>query len=205
MFLLAGRTQSWADSIGFQEAAIRQRVLSVRHTGKPGMKPYLKGFHLLLETWRGGWDAEGWKTKPGKIKETETRAGGEWGEMEAIKLGLLSQADANEHPLATFQGPLLGHTGAAPSFEKDLEALLHLAGGSQPAVRRIRSRQTKMVVYEFGDASAAGFGATVDRPGQGLFGRFGIWGKDAKEGSSQTTGSSGNLVETVEEEAAEEY
>jgi hypothetical protein len=27
----------------------------------PGMKPYLKGFHLLLETWREGRDEEGWK------------------------------------------------------------------------------------------------------------------------------------------------
>ena len=27
----------------------------------PGMKPYLKGFHLSLETWRGGRDSEGWK------------------------------------------------------------------------------------------------------------------------------------------------
>ncbi len=25
----------------------------------PGMKPYLKGFHLSLETWRGGRDCEG--------------------------------------------------------------------------------------------------------------------------------------------------
>jgi hypothetical protein len=90
--------------------------------------------------------------------------------MEAIKLGLLSQADANEHPLATFQGPLLGQTGAATRFKKDLEALLHLAGGSQPAVQWIRSGQTKMVVYGFGNVSAAGFRANVDRPGQVLFG-----------------------------------
>ncbi len=27
----------------------------------PGMKPYLKGFHLSLETWRGGRDSKGWK------------------------------------------------------------------------------------------------------------------------------------------------
>ncbi len=27
----------------------------------PGMKPYLKGFHLLLETWRGNQCADGWK------------------------------------------------------------------------------------------------------------------------------------------------
>ena len=61
-----------------------------------------------------------------------------------------------------------------------------------------------MVVYGFGDASADGFGATMDRPGQGLFGRFGIWGKDAEDGSSNYR-ELRNLVETVEEEAAEEY
>jgi hypothetical protein len=35
----------------------------------PSMKPYLKGFHLLLETWRGGRDTEGWrlKGKPAQI------------------------------------------------------------------------------------------------------------------------------------------
>ena len=27
----------------------------------PTMKPYLKGFHLSLEMWRGGRDKEGWK------------------------------------------------------------------------------------------------------------------------------------------------
>ena len=29
----------------------------------PAMVPYLKGFHLTLETWRGGRDLEGWKVK----------------------------------------------------------------------------------------------------------------------------------------------
>ncbi len=29
----------------------------------PSMKPYLKGFHLSLETWRGNCDAEGWKKR----------------------------------------------------------------------------------------------------------------------------------------------
>ena len=32
----------------------------------PGMKPYLKGFHLSLESWRGGRDQEGWKRKQGE-------------------------------------------------------------------------------------------------------------------------------------------
>ncbi len=30
----------------------------------PGMKPYLKGFNLSLETWRGGRNGEGWKLGP---------------------------------------------------------------------------------------------------------------------------------------------
>jgi hypothetical protein len=60
----------------------------------------------------------------------------------------------------------------------------------------------KMVVYGFGNALATGFGATIDRPGQGLFGRFGIRGKDVEDGSSNYQ-ELRNLVETVEEEAAE--
>jgi hypothetical protein len=41
------------------------------------MTPYLKGFHLTIEMWRGGRDAEGWKLKEseacldGKLKESE--------------------------------------------------------------------------------------------------------------------------------------
>ena len=33
----------------------------------PGMKPYLKGFHLSMETWQGGRDEEGWKLPPGAL------------------------------------------------------------------------------------------------------------------------------------------
>ncbi len=29
----------------------------------PAMIPYMKGFHLTIEMWRGGRDAEGWKLK----------------------------------------------------------------------------------------------------------------------------------------------
>ena len=29
----------------------------------PGLKPYLKGFHLSLETWRGGRNQDGWRIK----------------------------------------------------------------------------------------------------------------------------------------------
>ena len=29
----------------------------------PAMVPYLKGFHLTIEMWRGGRDVDGWKVK----------------------------------------------------------------------------------------------------------------------------------------------
>jgi hypothetical protein len=35
----------------------------------PGMKPYLKGFHLTLETWRGGRNSKGCKLPRNEIKE----------------------------------------------------------------------------------------------------------------------------------------
>jgi hypothetical protein len=40
-----------------------------------------------------------------------------------------------------------------------------------------------MAYYGFGDVSLGGFGSTVARP-NGLYGHFGIWGKDAKDQSS---------------------
>jgi hypothetical protein len=57
--------------------------------------------------------------------------------MEAIKMGLLSQSDMTDE--GELQGPMLGQTIAVPRFERDLEALLLLAGDTQLAVRMIRS------------------------------------------------------------------
>ena len=39
----------------------------------PAMKPYLKGFHLSLESWRGGCDEEGWKIKREKTREAQAQ------------------------------------------------------------------------------------------------------------------------------------
>ncbi len=94
-----------------------------------------------------------------------------------------------------------GDSLAAPRFREDLEAILFLAESKQPYMRRVRGRRTVTAYYGFGDASGAGFGASVERPG-GLHGRVGIWGRDA-EGESSNYRELRNLVETVEEEAAQ--
>ena len=123
--LKAGRNQ-----LDFKKLQSDRGFLVYVTQAYPGMKPYLKGLHLSLEMWRGGRDAEGWKVNPGKVGETETRPDKEWGGMEAIKMGLLSQGDTKEHPAGDLQGPPSGQTRAAPRFERDLEALLHLRGDS---------------------------------------------------------------------------
>ena len=70
-------------------------------------------------------------------------------------------------------------------------------------MRCVQSKRTLTAYYGFGDASSAGFGSTVARP-DGLYGRFGIWGKDAGDQSSNYRELC-NLVETVEEEALDGY
>jgi len=55
-----------------------------------------------------------------------------------------------------------------------------------------------MAYYGFGDASSGGFGATVERP-HGIHGRFGLWGSDEDDASSNFRELL-KLVQTVEEE-----
>ncbi|KAL3826346.1 hypothetical protein ACHAXA_003670 [Cyclostephanos tholiformis] len=179
----------------------------------PAMKPYLKGFHLSLESWRGGRDAEGWKAQTSKIKDkpSEELAQAQAKEeniledspykMEDIKEELLRHmlvggADANRT-----DGPPSGLTEAVPRFREDLEALLHLAQSDEPVMRCVRNKRTITTYYGFGDASSGGFGSTVERP-DGLHGRFGIWGSNNKDKSSNYR-ELHNLVETIEEEAKE--
>jgi hypothetical protein len=68
-------------------------------------------------------------------------------------------------------------------------------------MRCARNMLTVTAYYGFGNASLGGFGATVEWPG-GLHGRFGIWGMDIEDQSSNYR-ELYNLVKTVEEEAEE--
>lgn len=95
--------------------------------------------------------------------------------------------------------PASGLTFPAPRWKDDLCALLELALADQPLVRVVRSNKIHTAFYGFGDASAAGFGATVERPDV-IHGRFGIWAKDEDKESSNFRELL-NLVEMVEEEA----
>ena len=168
----------------------------------PGMKPYLKGFHLSLETWRGGRDSKGWKLP--KQQESVTKEEGTdatTSSLDNLKVDLITRSLTGRD--GPNDGPASGVTQAAPPFQQDLDAILHLAEGDTPRMRCVQSKRTLTAYYGFGDASLAGFGSTVARP-DGLYGRFGIWGKDAEDQSSNYR-ELRNLVKTVEEEALDGY
>ncbi len=163
----------------------------------PGMKPYLKGFHLSLVTWQGNQDSKGWKIKsiPVACEHEEVEV---VYSMKEIKLQALYQgaqgtsADHKRLPSDT--------TMAVPRFIQDLAALLLLTNSDHPTVCRVRSNLVMTAYYSFGNASSGGFSLTVEYP-DGLHGRFGLWGRDA-ENDSLNYRELHNLVKMVEEEAA---
>ncbi len=121
--------------------------------------------------------------------------------MENTKQDLLRQFLVGDDDNSQIDGPPTGLTEAVPRFKEDLEALLHLAQADKPAMRCVCNKHTITAYYGFGDASSGGFGSTVERP-DGLHRRFGIWGNDIEEQSSNYRELC-NLAETVEEEAQE--
>ena len=148
----------------------------------PAMKPYLKGFHLSLEMWRGGRDHEGWKLKKHSLPE-------------------LVENDDEEglEEILQENGPASGLTPFVPRLEMDLRALLEIVNSPKPVLRVVRSKSVLTAFYGFGDASSSGFGASVERE-DGTVGRFGIWASDEDQESSNFRELL-NLVQTVEEEA----
>jgi hypothetical protein len=185
----------------------------------PSMKPYLKGFHLSLETWRGGQDAKGWRLREtphqdptdNPISEEMAEAGvnidgfqeeGAVESMDDIKLWHLICSSTGSS--SSGKGPVSGLTAAVPRFRQDLEALLQLMQSEKPILRRVRSANCLMAAfYGFGDVSSSGFGASIAHP-DGLHTQYGIWPNNNGDKSSNNCKLK-NLVDTVEEEAKAEY
>jgi hypothetical protein len=180
----------------------------------PSMKPHLKGFHLSLETWRGGQDAKGWRLREtphqdlmdDPILEEMAKAGvdidgfqeeGAVESMEDIKLWHLIRSSTGSS--SSSKGPILGLTAAVRRFRQDLEALLQLTQSEKPILQRLRSANCLMAAfYGFGDASSSGFGASIACP-DGLHTQYRIWPSDIEDKSSNYCKLK-NLVNTTEEE-----
>jgi hypothetical protein len=107
----------------------------------PAMVPYLKGFHLTIETWRGGRDSKGWKLREMDDSSVSshqslesldrTRAGAH--SLDLDKAGKVDEDEAAvDHRLGVKPGegyihaPVDRLTTPAPYFKDDIDALPHL-------------------------------------------------------------------------------
>jgi hypothetical protein len=88
-------------------------------------------------------------------------------------------------------------TKTVERFVSDLEALNSFFSSDKPPRRLVRGRYIFIVRYGFGDASGGGFGATWESS-EGIKYRFGIWGTDNTDKSSNYRELC-NLVESLEE------
>jgi hypothetical protein len=154
----------------------------------PSMVPYLKGFHLTLDGWRGGRNDDGWKYLSKEVRE-------------AVEQGLGTEHDEPENaPVRVKAKPRLTTC--------DLPALTRLFSAEKPPKRLVRARKVAEVYYGFedaskaskqprkpgklpevfygfGDASQDGFGFNIQKPDEDkLLYRFGQWCDEVSEESS---------------------
>jgi len=171
---LVSDTLAELDSQGaLEHKVLEQRCGFLNHLQRvyPAMTPFLKGFHLTIDGWRGGRDVDLWKLP-------------DWEPDDEDPSWLpLSAPPTHVHP--------------APRLRQDLEALQHMFQGDTPAVRYLRATRTGYATYGFGDALGAGFGCAFTTPSQTTWFSFGSWGRDA-EGSSSNYKELRNLTESIE-------
>ena len=112
----------------------------------PSLTPYLKGFHLTLESWRPDRDIQGWKMPVN-----------DW---VRIKQHLIDKGELSfEFPIDHTQAPQM--VLVAPRLSDDLEALSELMDDGTPPMRVLRSKRLKAMAMSFVDALGKGAGAST--------------------------------------------
>jgi len=127
------------------------------------MKPYLKGIHQTLDSWRKGRDKKEWKLSR---RELMAVIGDKGGEYDPIP-----DADAPSRVKPVIR------------LHNDLKALRVLFEGDEPKQIPIRLANTGLVGYGLGDASGNGFGG-VFQIGNTLHFQYGQWSSEILEKSS---------------------
>ena len=143
------------------------------------INPFLKGWHLTLDSWRPLRNEEGYKVK---INEWENHL------IHKINgLDHMAQRDIDNVLSQIYRE--INEKGApkrvrpVPRFESDLKALRIFFDRDDPPKVPVRSSNLKHVYYGFGDASGNGFGSSI-RTKEGLSLRIGVWGGDEQKESS---------------------
>ena len=149
----------------------------------PSFTPYLKGFHLSLESWRPDRDKDGWKLPVN-----------DW---IRLKQHLQDKGELSfDFPIDHTQAPT--SITVAPRLVDDLKALEHLLSDSTPPMRVVRSRKLSSIAMSFADASGKGAGASTLTDNSKLSILHNVYKVDRK--TSSNFKELHNLVDTIEQE-----
>jgi hypothetical protein len=158
------------------------------------LTPFMKGLHLLTDSWRNHRAKDGWKVQP-KEWEAYLQAAMEKGEVtEDEYMDMMYQDGMDEAPDTLFSEAVLW-------FEDDLKALEMFFEIEEPPLVSDRVSRLMLVIYAFTDASGLGFGDTF------LFDddieyTIGTWGEE-EEGESSNYKELRNTVDAIERHAEE--
>jgi hypothetical protein len=162
------------------------------------LRPFLKGFYLTLNGWRFDRNEEGWKLDKADWEDLAIDLMGESDQWEVIK----NECKAKQHGVLSTDGPPM--VRMVDRMKRDLEVLESTFAATTPSRRLVRGKGIARILYGFGDASGAGFGASWSKPLPAgahtdiMRYRFGRWGKD-EESSSSNYRELKNLVDTLNE------
>ena len=139
----------------------------------PILLSHLMGFHLTIDGWRRGRDADGWRC------------------LESIGCDIDQDPDAK----CTIDEDSPKEVEVKSRLRVDVDSLLELMQDELPPLRRVRSRTVSHVLYGFGDASGSAFGSTLT-DGKSIYFEYGQWCTTESEESSNWR-ELNNLVQTI--------
>ena len=161
------------------------------------LMPFLKGFYLTMNAWRGGRNKDGWKLSS---KEWIAQLQPKLSDADVDTLCGFTEGDeqdsnGNHHD----NPPKTVHP--VPRLRTDVKAIATLLGTEKPPIIHVRSSSIFVAIYGAGDASGAGFGSAILLPQKSLSYRIGVWRSDTVHGESSNWREFTNCVEAMEEEA----
>ena len=168
------------------------------------LMPFLKGFYLTMNNWRGGRNADGWKLNAREwISLLQVKMADQ--EVDSI-CGLLEDDEDNRDTKSTTPTQRSSakppqQIQAVPRLRSDIKAIAIMFETSNPPIIQVRSSSIFVAIYGAGDASGTGFGSAILLPQKSLSYRIGVWRHDDVVGESSNWKEFTNCVEAMEEEA----
>jgi hypothetical protein len=144
----------------------------------PSISPYLKGIHLSLDSWRPWRKDDGWKMTLVEIRAALSEKSPELADFQ----------NKRDRPPKCVKW--------VPRLRQDINALTELFQPEIPPRRQVRPTQMAVAIYQFGDASGAGFGSPLVI-GNTVFYQHGQWNQDHADESSNYR-ELANLVYSIE-------